>query len=344
MSIWYASREAVQLELDSKTTARMNPRIGRALASASRTIESLTHRTFYPWTGTRYFDWPNAQTAQTGRLWLDENELISATTVVSGGTTIAPADYFLEPNTTGPPFDRLELNRGGTASFGGGLTAQRNIAITGVYGYDLNESASGSLTGSITSSQTTITVTDGSNIHAGSLLRIDSERMTVTERANVTSAQTLQTPLLSSAANDQVVVTTGSAFFVNEVVTLDSERMLIVDIIGNTLTVKRAWDGTVLAAHTGSTVYVSRLFTVSRGQVGTTAATHTATTIQRHVFPSLVSEACVAFAALDIEQGLGGWTGSAGSGDNSRSLRDATAQLRRDLVSAYGRRARTMAV
>jgi hypothetical protein len=48
--------------------------------------------------------------------------------------------------------------------------------------------------------------------------------------------------------------------------------MLIDDIAGNTLIVKRGWDGTVLAAHTtGATIYAPRTLTVTRGALGTTA-------------------------------------------------------------------------
>jgi hypothetical protein len=92
MGVWYCTREDVKSSLDSKESARNNGQVDRAIESASRAVEGLTHRRFYPETDTRYFDWPNAQYARPWRLWLDQHELVSVATLSSGGTTIAASD------------------------------------------------------------------------------------------------------------------------------------------------------------------------------------------------------------------------------------------------------------
>ena len=80
---------------------------------------------------------------------------------------------------------------------------------------------------------------------------------------------------MTAQQNNVTISASGSGFNVGEVILVDSERMLIVDIAGNYLTVKRAWDGSVLAIHsTGADIYTLRLLTVTRGALGTTAGTH----------------------------------------------------------------------
>jgi hypothetical protein len=126
---------------------------------------------------------------------------------------------------------------------------------------------------------------------------------------------------VSALASDvTIAVTTGTSYTVGEILLLDSERMLIVDIAGNNLTVKRAWDGTVLAAHTGSTIYAPRRLTVTRGAVGTTAATHSnGAAITRHVVPGLIKELCVAEALNTLLQETGGYSRVIGTG-NARAI------------------------
>ena len=89
---------------DIKASAYATAAIDAACESASRRVEKLTHRIFYPAVGTRYRDWPNDQDARYGRLWLDQDELISLTSLESPeGTAIDTDDVLLEPNGSGPP-------------------------------------------------------------------------------------------------------------------------------------------------------------------------------------------------------------------------------------------------
>jgi hypothetical protein len=343
--VLYCSREDVKHATETAETARNNTQIDRAIAAASESIDNLTRRRFYPQIATRYFDWPDTQNATTWRLWLNQHELISITTLTAGGETIAASDYFLYP-TDGPPYTRLEIDLSSTASFGGGDTHQRDVAITGVFGYSADEAAAGALAEALDASETAVDITDSALIGIGQLIKVDSERMQVTGKSMLTTGQTLQTAMTADDANVTCVVSNGAAFAAGETILLDAERMLIEDIAGNSLIVKRAFDGSVLAAHTGSTIYAPRTLTVERGVLGTTAATHTTSTaITKHVVPSLVRDLCIAEALNTVQQESTGYARQIGKGESARELyARGLRDLRQQVYEGFARRNRIRAV
>jgi hypothetical protein len=351
-NIWYATREDVKGALDSKLTARDDAQVDRAIATASRDLEGALHRRFYPEVATRRFDWPNQQYARPWRLWLDSNELISITTLSSGGTVIDPAHYFLRrsDDLDEAPYTQVQLDLDGPASFGGGGSHQRDISITGLWaGCRLDEVPAGALEAAVAdASTTTVDVTDGALVGVGSLLRVGTERLVVAGRTWLDSGQNLGAPGLTAQANSVLVaVTTGSAFHAGEVVLIDAERMLVVDVAGDQLVVKRAWDGSVLAAHTaGADIYVPRRLTVERGVLGTTAAAHgDAAPVVAWRPPSVIGALCIAEAIAQVEQEQSGYARTVGAGDNEREARGAAlADLRRRAYTDYGRKARIGAV
>ncbi|MFD7554116.1 hypothetical protein ACFV9E_06200 [Streptomyces sp. NPDC059835] len=344
MGIWYATREDVMRAMDSKETARNAAQIDRGLEAASRSIDALCHRRFYPEVATRSFDWPNGQYAPPWRLWLDANELISVSAVSSGGTSISTSDVLLEPNEYGPPYNRLELSLGSSAAFGGGATHQRDITVTGLYGYRDDETAVADLDGSINSSATTLDVTAAPLIGVGSLLRIGTERLTVTGKTMRSTFVTTTAGLIAKASDD-VITGVSAGFAVGEVILIDGERMLIVDQSPTSLVVKRGWDGSTLAAHTlGATIYAPRTLTVTRGAVGTTAASRTTgDDVYQWEPPGPVRTLAIAevLNTLGLEQA--GYSvalraGEAGT-DRTRDVRGLQA-LRNQVYDAYGRKAR----
>lgn len=346
-AVRYATREAVKSAMDVKLTARADRQVDDAIEAASRAVEALCHRRFYPWTGTRYFDWPNAQYARPWRLWLDDDEVISVTSLVAGGETIASTDYFLEPANSGPPYTHIEIDLDSTASFSSTGTHQRSIAVTGVFGYQADETTAGELAEALDASETAVDVTDSASVGVGDLLRVDTERMIVTGKSMTDSGQNTGTALAASNSVVSVPVSDGTQFAYGEIILVGAERMLIVDVAGNTLTVRRAWDGTVLAAHdTGSDIYVPRTLTVERGVLGTTAASHdTAAAIVRHEPPSLVRQYVEAEAISTLLQRQAGYARTAGSGDNQRETAGrALRYLRDQTVTAHGRKCRLRAV
>jgi hypothetical protein len=348
---WYATREEIKAELDVKETARSNARIDRALADATEAVEGLTHRVFYPVQDTRKMDWPPRAGATPWILRLDANELISVTSLTSGGVAIAAADYLLRraDDRSEPPYTRIEINLGSNASFGGGDTYQQDITVTGLFGYRNDETAAGTLAAQVaTAGATTITVDGpaGAALGIGSLLRIDNERMIVTGRAMLDTGQGFGDSMTATNNDVAIGAANGTAYAVGEVILRDSERMLITEIAGNTLTVTRAWDGSVLAVHTDSAIYAPRVLTVTRGALGTTAATHSnGASVARWDAPGSVRQLCIAEALTDLLQGRSGYARTAGSGENERETSGkGLADLRARVYTSHGRKARTRAV
>lgn len=354
MGVWYTTREEVKSALESAETARNNVQVDRAIEASSRALEGpgLLNRRFYPELATRSFDWPDVSGSLSWQLWLGQHELISATSITSGGVALAAGTYLLEPVNTGPPYDRIEIDLSQGSAFSSGSTFQRAIAVLGLWGHRNDTEPAGALAAAISSTTaTTITVTDGSmptGVGVGHLITIDSERLIVTGKSMADSGQTLGgSGLTASTAGVSVAVTTGSAYAVDEVILIDSERMRIVDIAGNTLTVKRAWDGTVLAAHSvGATIYAARTLTVTRGVLGTTAATHTnSTAITRHAAPGPVRTLCLAESMNTLLQEGAGYARVIGSGESARTAGiGALKSLRQQVIDTYGRGLRTRAV
>lgn len=333
---WYCTREDVKSALDFKTTTPADAQVDRAIEAASRSVEGYLHRRFYPWTGTRYFDWPNRQYAASYRLWLESNELVSVTALTSGGTTISPSDYVLRraDGLDEAPYDHIELLTSSSATFGGGSTHQRDIAITGVYGW-LDERSVEDLIGNVTDTATTVVLHDPVSVGVGSLIRIGDERMIVTGRSARLQAHDLAADLTASNSNTTFAVDSGSHFHAGEVILIDGERMLVVDVAGDTLTVRRAWDGSTLAAHTsGAVIYRYNSFTVERGVLGTTATAHLSDVpVYVHRPPGPVKALCVAEAVSTVLNESAGYARTAGSGENAReaagrSLSDARTRAR----------------
>jgi hypothetical protein len=309
------------------------------------------HRTFAPVVATRSFDWPNFQYAYPWRLWLDQWELADIpTAVTSGGVTIPLAACNFEPVNSGPPYQSLELRRDLPYSYGVGSTPQRDITITGLWGYSNTESTAGATAEALDATETGIDV-DGPTAAAvgvGSILRIDSERIIVTDRRQLDTGQTLGGTGLTNLNNDVTVpVASGTAFGIGETILIDAEKMLIEDIAGNNLIVRRAWDGSTIAAHTlGATIYAPRTLVVTRGALGTTAGSHSNTaTIYRWTPPGPIRQLCVAEALTDLLQGRSGYARTAGTGDNEREVRGVgLADLRDAAFTQCGRKARQRSV
>jgi hypothetical protein len=347
MGVFYATREQVKAALDTAETARNDAQVDRAIESGARSIEGLLHRRFYPWTGTRYFPWPSVRFRTTFRLWLDADELISLTTLVAGGVTIPAADYFLEPVNTGPPFTSIEIDLGSSASFSSGSTWQRAIAVTGVFGHSADEAPAGALAGAISSTTATSAgVTDSSLIGVGTIIRVEGERMNVTAKAMVSTGQT-SSALTASSSDEVITGISAGTIKVGEIILVDAERMLVVDVAGTTLTVKRAWDGSTLASHSGgATIFAPRTLQVERGALGTSAAAHLdATAVVKHVAPALVRDLNIAEAINQLQLETSGYARVIGEGENAREGTGRSLfYLRKDAMATYGRQARQRAV
>lgn len=344
---WYATRERVKRALDAAETTRNDTAVDAALAAAVGRVDSLCRRAFTPWHGTRTFDNDLAEHVVADRLYLGQHDLISATTVSVDGTALAAADYVLCPQD-GPPYRRVDLSDSASSTWS---RSQRGNSIAGVWGHSDNAAAGGALAAAVTTTTaTTITVTDGSRIGVGDLIRVDDERLVVTGRTMADTGVDIDaTDALTASVADVGIIcsTTVGMPTVGETILIDAERMLVVDTAGSLLVVRRAWDGTVLAAHAaGASIWTPRTLTVVRGAAGTTAATHLiAAAITVHTPPALVSALAVAEAMDQLLQEGSGYARQVGTGESSREYWGrALAQLRDQVRDAYGRQARTGAV
>lgn len=345
MGVWYISREDVMSALDFKETSRDYTQIDRAIESSSRAAESLCHRVFYPWTGVRYKDFPNVSGSYSYRLWLDTDEVISLSELASGGVTIEPGDYFLRPQD-GPPYTFIELNHSSGGSFGNGATNQNDISLEGVFGYRIAETTVATLSSSVDSTQTSLAVSNSAAVGTGQLLRIDSERVTVAAKSQVATGATL-TGSVTAQLNVTSLPITGAAVYTGEVILVGSEKMRVMDVAGANLIVKRAWDGSVLAAHSpADVVYAPRTLTVVRAELGTTGAAHnSASSVYRFDFPGLVIAYTLALAITQVQNEQAGMGRTVGSGDNQREASGrGLAGIKNDCYSAHGHKVRMRAV
>lgn len=349
VGVWYTTREDVKSALDSKETARNNASVDRAIEGASRAVEGYLHRTFYPQIGTRYVDWPNRSNGSSWRVWLEQNELISASAITSGGVALSPANYLLEPTNDGPPYDRLEINRGTTGSFDSGSTSQRNIAITGTFGYSDTWVTYGATAEALDGTETDVDVNGAAStaVGVGSVIKVDSEVMLVTDRTLLTTGTTLNGSSVAQKNDTTQVLVSGAAVTVGEVITMNSEKMLVVSITSNSVTVIRGWDGSTLATHSNSTVFAPRTLQVQRGALGSTVTTHlTATAVQVWQVPGLLRSLVTAEAVNMLLQESAGYARSSNSGDggSSQQFGRGLDDLRKQAKAQLGRNARMRTV
>lgn len=349
MGVWFCTREDVKNALDSASTARNDWQVDQAVEGASRSVEGLLRRKFRPLLATKYFDWPDLQRGRSWRLWLNGSELISLTSLTAGGVAIPNPNLFLEPANYGPPYDSIEVDLSSVSAFTSRSTHQRAIAVTGLFGYANDEEQVGTLSADLSGSVTaTASITwTTPQIGAGDVLRIDSERMIVTERSMVDTTQNLGADMAATSSSVTLAVSAGTAFAPGQVLLVGSERMLVIDVAGNNLTVKRAWDGSVLAAHTtGADVYSLTGTDVDRAQLGTLLTGHTTgAVIYRHRVPGLVRQLTKAEAINTLLQEQGGYSRVQRSeAAQQDGFGDGLPDLRKQARSAYGRRARSAAI
>lgn len=295
----YCTVEQVKAAASVTAPSYVDSQIAREIAAASAIIDGDLRRppgAFWPITDTRYFDWLDHQYSLTWRLWLDGNTLGAAPTqVLSNGVDITSG--VLARNGVGdsvPPFDYLETNLATDATFNAGASYQRAIAVTGLFmACPPTEADAGSITGLASPTTTSTFVSNGALVGIGSVLHIESERAIVTGRSWF-GTFTLGANLSASSADQSVQLVGGSAN-AGEVLMIDAEQMLVTATAGAIAVVRRAYNGTTLAAHTATAnVYANRNVTLLRGALGTTAASHGGVAITSHVVPSAVQTLAMA--------------------------------------------------
>lgn len=353
MDVMYASRDRILRSLEVLNSAYAGQKIDETIKASSRSVEGFLHRRFYPELRTIYRDWPNNYLAPAWEMPLWDQELISLTTVESGGVNIT-ANCILRrgDDLAEPPYSTLVVDLSSNASFSAGTTFQRSMQITGLFGYNDTDTtlAGAALSGGINSSVTAITLVPSSGLltaETGSLLKIDSERMIVLRRNMATTGATTSSSMLASAGATTFTTASASSLVIGETILIDGERMRVNDIAGSTIIVTRAWDGTPLTAHSsGVTIYGLRSLTVRRGVLGSTAASHLdAAAVYVHEFPSLVAELTAAETIVSLQQNAAAYARTIGSGAGTREAAGlGLDDLRERAWRAYGRKTRSAAV
>jgi hypothetical protein len=322
-----------------------------AIEAASRSVEELCHRRFWNSIQTTQFEWPNFQRAYPWRIWFDAAELADVTTLVpvvtSGGVSIPNSAIFWAGSSNYyPPYRYMELDRSQSYSFGSGDTPQRNVLITGNTGYWTQTKPGGTITSGLTSSVTTVPVSDSSVVGVGDVLIIDSESMLIRDMTWSTTGLTLSSGGTTAQSNDNVLTLGGSGVNAGEVLLIDAEWMLAVAVSGSSVTVERAWNGSVLTTHSGgATVYAQRSCTVSRAFGGTTAASHNSSeTAYTQLVPDLVHELALAEALVYIEQKSRSYGTQEGGPGMAKTPGAGLPGVRDQCYAAYGRKVRQRAV
>lgn len=379
----YCSRDDAQRSVDFKDGVDVLPAIDRALMTAAENIDQNLHRTFYPFDASIYFDWPNqggsggGQYAWPWRLWLDQYDCTVLTSLVTGGVTLPLNQVFLEPVNNPVKlrnfYEYIELDRSSNAAFGGNSqTPQHSIVASGTWGAGADADQAAALATAVTTTgQTSVLVSDGSKLgvgdlmilgygrgaapfpsasgYAGSLGALTGERILVTDKQPADASVAVSGAGCTSVSDSDQILTVSGAGSLNtgEVIQVDSEQMLLYSAAAGVFTVKRAWNGTTLAAHTsGAEVYAMRSLTVTRGMYGTTAATYTqGAAVFKHRVPSLVKDLAVAETVNQILQEGSGYARTVGAGADAHPAPGADLASKWDeCMTAWGRKARMRAV
>ena len=250
--------------------------------------------------------------------------LLSVTSIVNDGVTLATTDYILQPNGRlwdNGPYTMIEIDPD-SANISAWSAEANEIAIVGNVGLYNATELLGAVLGAAISTVGAITmqVSDGSMVSPGMVVLIDSEWIFIKATgAPVTSVTTLGAGL--DAKDEIITVANGTLLKVGEIIRMGVEQAKILDINGNIIAVQRGWNKTTRATHTiSSAVDTYRNFTIERGVNGSTAATHLINApITRQQIPEDVKGLCRKIATRMLKD--------AGSGYQGRVGDDATGQV-----------------
>lgn len=355
----YCTRQDVMSATDIKQTEDFVRHIDSALESAADDVDGLTNRRFWNAVETAAFDWPNFTGAYPWRIWLDAFEVADkdgsgplglAPVIMTGVQSSSPvtiplASVFWRPRNYGPPWNAVELNRASSYSFGQSDTPQEDVSVQAVRGYWTRTRPGGTLAADVTSSATAVTVSDSSAVGVGDVIIAGTEQMLVQDMAFASTSVTGSGCSTDSAADNVLTVPDGTAFSAGEVLQIDAEQMLALSITGNAITVERGFGGTVLADHTALAVYAQRQLTVERGFGGTTAASHdSGDDLLVSVVPGMVRELAIAEALNYVFQKTSGYARTIGENGARTVPGGSLPDLRKRVLTQFGRKARQRAV
>jgi hypothetical protein len=375
----YSFREETQRSIDFVDGVDQQAAMDRALMSSADNIEGEFHRQFYPWDGTTFHDWPDYDYSQPWKLYFGRHDLVCLTQLQSpgngggsGGVSIPLWQVFPGPANPwrGFPYTRIELDRSSGAVFNPGATPQHSIWATGTWGFTADADQVAVLAESAGDSDQVITLSDGSKCGPGDVLILGysrgsapfpsypgtagairpylGERVIAYDRSFIATGLTQSgSGCQSDSAADNALQASGTGSLNSgEVILLDQERMLIEQVSGGVATVRRGWDGTVLAPHNAAEVLAGRQLSVIRAELGTASASYeSGAAVYRHRPPSLIRDLSIAEAVNQVEQEGSGYARVVGGGDASMPAPGvALADKWDECRTRFGRKARISAV
>jgi hypothetical protein len=159
--------------------------------AASREVELRFGRGFFPYQGMNAYRWPPFAVAYSWEVWTDDDILsVTNVAVAAGGLGAVPValtNYYLEPQQSGPPYSRIEVDLSSTDVLQAGPTPQRSVQITGQWGYCATLAPAGLLTSGINASVTALTVSTPVTVNQGDVIVIDSEAIYVDHSPSLAS-------------------------------------------------------------------------------------------------------------------------------------------------------------
>lgn len=326
MGIWYCTREDIQQATEINYAARFISTIDNAIEAASRTVEAAPMRRFYPiFNDTKTYNWPAIDRSDSLRLWFD-TDFISIDSITAGGINIPSTDYVLQPaNTDDKPFRWLQIKDNATNFLQSAGERIGAIVVVGTTGYTQNTTLAGDLVTNITDEDDTISADLGMNAGVGSLLKIGTEWVQVTDRYWESSTDVLTADLDKMSSSVTVNAATASGYCPGEYIRIGAEIMRVesFDSYTGTFIVERNIVGSVLAAHTtGATILRRTGFKIERGQVGTTAVAHAGSEpVEVWQTPGLIKQWVIGEAMTNIQQTVSSYGRTVGTGDNTIEAR-----------------------
>lgn len=259
-----------------------------------------------------------------GRLDLHlDRGLLSVTTLVNDGTTLSSTDYIKKPDHghwPNGPYTKLTVDPD-AANLSSWVHEEDGVNLTGKFGlFDRSASTSATVadTTQQSDSQTTLKVSNGSQVSPGMVLLIGTEQELVTGYESPTASVTTVTEPVT-ATDDTLTLANAALVSIGEIIRIDFEQMKITDIrtTSNQAAVIRGYNGTARTTHAdNAAVDVYRTVKVARGVNGTTAAVHAnGVTVSRYYAPDDVQYLTRQIAVLMVNKALSGYQGRTGNAE-----------------------------
>lgn len=247
--------------------------------------------------------------------------LLSVSSIVNDGTTLALTDYVLNPDGAhwlNGPYSWLEVDPD-ASNLSTWVDEADGVQIAGRWGLYERVASTGATVQDTTQqsdSQLTLKVSDGGSVSPGMVLKLGDEQELVTGLSAPTTAVTALSGAVA-ISDEQITVDDASLVNIGETIRVNFEQMLVLDKNETTekLSVMRGLNRTQRAAHADNDALdVYRTFTVERGVNGTTAAVHAnGLAISRYTVPDDILFLTRQIAVLMMNKAKSGYAGRTGN-------------------------------